>query len=465
MGNPLLSKNTDEFSPLNIPKTIVLKIKKTDNDSFSDSFETDPRNAESQLDLKDVMEKFPDLTMERVFSSTSQQNLDQLSDSLDNEKKREIDLLSFYRIEVPVGENIENILEKLRKNNIIEEAYVEGGPTPPPVIKGNNNPRYSSQEYLKPAPVGINVPYAWNFKGGSGTGIQFVDLEQGWTLNHEDLLNRNITLISGINQAFFGHGTSVLGQVVAIDNDIGNIGIAHGVLSARVVSQFRTSTKYNTADAILSAINVLNYGDILLLEAQTLVRGITNYLPVEVERAVFDIIQLATLRGIIVIEAGGNGNNDLDLFKDNNHHEILNRNSHEFKDSGAIMVGAASSTVPHSRMYFSNYGSRIDCYAWGENIDTTGDGWEGNLTNSYTTDFGGTSGASPIITGAALCLQGIAKSKGHLLSPYEMRSILSDTSIGTLSSDPTVDRIGVMPDLHNIIDKYMNIILSEKISN
>jgi hypothetical protein len=69
MGNPLLSKNTDEFSPLNIPKTIVLKIKKTDNDSFSDSFETDPRNAESQLDLKDVMEKFPNLTMERYLAA------------------------------------------------------------------------------------------------------------------------------------------------------------------------------------------------------------------------------------------------------------------------------------------------------------------------------------------------------------------------------------------------------------
>ena len=62
-----------------------------------------------------------------------------------------------------------------------------------------------------------------------------------------------------------------------------------------MVSQFRTSTKYNTADAILSAINVLNYGDILLLEAQTLVPGVTDYLPVEVERAVFDIIQFATL--------------------------------------------------------------------------------------------------------------------------------------------------------------------------
>ena len=311
MGNPHLSKDNDNFSSLNIPKSIVIKIKKNDNESFSDSFDNNPRNAESQLDLKDLTEKFSNLTMERVFSSISQQDLDQLSDSLDNEKKQNIDLLSFYRIEIPLGENIDNILNKLKINNIIEEAYIEGGPTPPPITQVNNNPRYSKQEYLKPAPVGIDAPYAWNFKGGDGTGIQFVDLEQGWTLNHEDLLNRNIALISGVNNAFFGHGTSVLGEVVAVNNNIGNIGIAHGVLSARVVSQYETPIKYNTANAILSAINVLNYGDILLLEAQTSVSGVTGYLPVEVESAVFEAIHLATLLGIIVIEAAGNGSTDL----------------------------------------------------------------------------------------------------------------------------------------------------------
>ena len=38
------------------------------------------------------------------------------------------------------------------------------------------------------------------------------------------------------------------------------------------------------------------------------------------------------------------------------------------------MVGAGSSAIPHSRLSrptLSNYGNRIDCYAWGENIDTT----------------------------------------------------------------------------------------------
>ena len=67
--------------------------------------------------------------------------------------------------------------------------------------------------------------------------------------------------------------------------------------------------------------------------------------------------------GIIVVETEGNRSNDLDTYKDSNGKLILNRNSNDLRDSAAIMVGAAGSSTPHSRSSFSNYGSRIDCYA------------------------------------------------------------------------------------------------------
>ena len=111
------------------------------------------------------------------------------------------------------------------------------------------------------------------------------------------------------------------------------------------------------------------------------------------------------------------------------------------------MVGAASSSTPHSRSGFSNYGSRIDCYGWGDGIDTTGDGWTGNATNTYTTSFGGTSGASPIIAGSALIVQCWLIKHGQLYSPSTMRSVLSNTSLNTPSANPSTDRIGVMPNL------------------
>jgi hypothetical protein len=106
-------------------------------------------------------------------------------------------------------------------------------------------------------------------------------------------------------------------------------------------------------------------GDVLLLEAQTTYPPGTQYLPVEVEQVVYDAIRAATDAGIIVVEAGANGSVDLDKFQDMNGREVLNRSSRDFRDSGAIMVAAAGSRSPHGRLSFSNFGSRIDCYAWG----------------------------------------------------------------------------------------------------
>src|SRR5262249_11630125 len=153
----------------------------------------------------------------------------------------------------------------------------------------------------------------WTWAHADGSGVNFVDLERGWTLNHEDLVGAAITVISGINTDYTGHGTAVLGEVVGVDNPLGVIGIAPAARS-RVVSPWRTATDYPTADAIRSAVSSMSEGDILLLEAQTTYPPTTGYLPVEVEQAVFDAIRAATDAGIIVIEAGGNGGVDLDQF-------------------------------------------------------------------------------------------------------------------------------------------------------
>jgi hypothetical protein len=136
-----------------------------------------------------------------------------------------------------------------------------------------------------------------------------------------------------------------------------------------------------------------------------------------------------------------------------NGHQILNRTSADFRDSGAIMIGAASAAAPHTRLGFSNFGSRIDCYGWGQQIDTCGDGWTGTSTTAYTSSFGGTSGASPIVTGAALVLQSWRVSLGE--SPYgpaTLRGLLTNPDVNTSSADPAADRIGVMPNLRAIVE-------------
>ena len=314
------------------------------------------------------------------------------------------ELRPYFVVELPPGEQAEALAAELRELPGVETAYVETGPMPPPVNPADD-PRSTSQGYLDAAPNGIDARWAWSLVDGLGIG--FVDLERGWTLNHEDLSGAGITLISGINQDYQGHGTAVLGELVAVDNTRGGIGIAPRA-RARVVSQWRTSTSYSTAAAIASAVAVMSRGDVLLLEAQTTV-GTQVKIPVETEQAAYDAIVAAVAAGIVIVEAAGNGGLDLDTVTDPAGKRVFDPSSKDYRHSGAILVGAASSTAPHSRLSFSNYGSRVDCFGWGESIDTTGDGWTGNTTTAYTSGFGGTSGASPIVAGAAVLLQAWAR--------------------------------------------------------
>ncbi|MDA2434384.1 S8 family serine peptidase [Bacillus cereus] len=442
---------------------LIVKFKNEIDLPYEDGIEKRIKNGDYDNNLKNLFSENTELTLNRLFSSVNPIEIEKLtlnSKSFANESAK--NLLNYYIVQAPNNIEIELLLKKFETSPLVEEAYIQEKQilTPPEIQLPNlsvnpyDDPRFKNQGYLEAAPKGINASHAWSIKGGDGKDTTFVDMEYGWLLNHEDLVNKNIKLMSGQNiSQHRAHGTSVLGIVSSEDNQIGNIGIAPKA-NVKVISQIRDNGIYNTADAILSAVHNLQAGDILLLEAQASYDGYGDkYLPVEVHPDIFDAIRVGADKGIIIIEAGANGSNDLDNFKDRNGKKILNRNSPDFKDSGAIMVGAGSSTVPHKRLWFSNYGSRLDVYGWGENVDTTSANPSQNTTNLYTSTFGGTSSASPIIVGAATSIQGIAKEhRGSPYTPAELRNILSNPNTGTKSQDPWNDRIGVLPDLKSILD-------------
>jgi serine protease len=85
-------------------------------------------------------------------------------------------------------------------------------------------------------------------------------------------------------------------------------------------------------------------------------------------------------------------------------------------------------------------------------VMTTSDNGTGARNIYSATSFNSTSAASAIIAGAALSVQGmaVASTLGHRLGPGQMRAVLRDTTTGTPSHDPTLDRIGAMPDLEAI---------------
>jgi subtilisin family serine protease len=235
-------------------------------------------------------------------------------------------------------------------------------------------------------------------------------------------------------------------------------------LSAAAVMYDFKLRKWNAAAAIKFAADRMAPGDVILLEMHapgpnahdTTPNSQQGFISIEYWLPEFVAIKYATGKGIYVVEAGGNGGENLDAPIYNNAY------SRAARDSGAILVGGGSSAHdahPRSRIWWSNYGSRVDVPGWGLDIVTTGGRSEASYNDRissadesrcYTQSFGGTSGASPIITGAVASISGALKAAGRpALSPSEMRQLLVDT--GTAQTDaPGFDatqHIGPLPNL------------------
>lgn len=396
-------------------------------------------------------------------------------------------LASYWRIDVAHRpEDLREIVEAFSKLPEVDDAYMDIHVVPASV-GAFNDPRAASQGYLRPAPEGIDAGWAWGQASGDGRGVGFADVEEGWNLNHEDLIASAPTLASGINRSVpignppysplmivnpnflaWNHGTGALGVVTGRDNSVGVVGIAPAAGPIRVASVWDGSTPGHVVDALVALMGQLSAGDVVMLELQTArgnVSGWPNNHPIEIKDAERDAIRLAvSARNLVVIAAAGNGGVDLDTYVSpqgiSAGKRVLDRSSPDFQDSGTIVVGAATSTVPHRRMDTmenkSNFGSRVDCYAWGENVTTCGAAiipeLDVHANQWYRTDYNATSAATPIIAGAATLLQGMHKaSTGVPLTGLQMRALLSDPSYGTAPS-PSIAaaKIGVMPDLRKL---------------
>lgn len=360
-----------------------------------------------------------------------------------------------------------------------------------------------AQEYLDESPKGIGARAVWEkYQGADGASVNIIDIESGWNFSHEDLQVNMEGLAGGVSSSDFAtrmHGTAVLGVIGGDRNGFGVTGICPGAVM-QAVSTVEPGTmpdmpdELGVAGAIQLAADRLSPGDIILIELQqpgprigfsSLGDGSQlGYIPVEWWEDQFIAIQYATNNDIIVVEAGGNGNEDLDDPIYNNVPAMTgvqfsstwqNPFRRGLADSGAIIVGAgapppgtheASFNVDCSRLPFSNFGSMFDAQGWGEHVDTTGkpgafllgDGEEENTL--YTQSFGGTSSAAAMVAGALGCIQGALKGAGRApLTPALARTLLRRDDLGSPQQDGsnTVvgERIGSRPNLITMIAEVL----------
>jgi serine protease len=345
-----------------------------------------------------------------------------------------------------------SVVEIAHPAAMVENAVIDAPAPAAPVRRdGTRTPNFVGQQgYLGAAPIGLNAAAAWITTGGHGEGQHFIDVELCWTEDHEDFNFGNNFYIGGASQdpSYETHGTAVLGEIIGQNNGFGINGFApaiqYGVVAVTVAEW------PNVPHYFQEAIDHLNTGDVWLIELQMYPPG-KSATPMEWLQVNYDVIWTGSwARGIVCIEAGANGTQNLD---DASWGGVFDRN---VRDSGAIMCAAGTPTGLIAE-YFTNYGSRMDVHAWGSSIVTTGYGDlynGGSLQTMYTAGFSGTSGASPMATGAANCLQGIARANlGAPLDPIRLRTIMHDT--GTPYSGTRI--IGPRPNLANAVPAVLAI--------
>jgi serine protease len=358
------------------------------------------------------------------------------------------DLADWYQATVP-GE-VGAAVAELRGLPEVADAYEVPEAPPPPAT-----PDFTSlQGYFQPAPRGIDASFSRQDPRTRGAGVRIVDLEYNWNPFHEDLgLDWSTDLGGDACPRYDGfgddHGTAVLGELAARENDYGVTGGAPDAEIRGISPTCRTAsgnTSWRPAIAMVLAAVSMEPGDVLLIEQQTVgPNGGERYVPIEWMQSAFDATVLLGSLGIVVVATGGNGGENLD------GPEFEGTFDRSVRDSGAILVGAGSST-DHARLGFSVYGSRMDLQGWGQNIATTGYGrlFGGtdpeNKDIRYTATFGGTSGAGPIVTSAVAAIQSYLDATGQEpWSGARIAEVLART--GTPQGGDTSQRIGPLPDL------------------
>lgn len=431
--------------------------------------------------IQDVLNRFG-ASMQPLFGSTEESVV---AESLGATQRSTVplrDLSVFYGVQVE-DDAMDELADALSNEPTIETAYVKPGAEPAvlmdEVLPQNQEappmtPEFSARQgYLAAAPEGVDAHWAWLQPGGDGQGVRIIDIEGAWRFTHEDLTQEQGGVIGGTQSSSLvwrNHGTAVLGEYGGDLNGVGVRGISPGAL-ASAVSVFGLGS----SAAIRLATSRLRAGDVILIELHR--PGPRHnfqsrpdqqgYVAIEWWEDDFAAIQNATRQGIIVIEAAGNGAQDLDdsLYEDRPNNfpgTWTNPFRRRNRDSGAIVVGAGAPPPgthgrthgpDRSRLNFSNYGALIDAQGWGREVTTCGYGDLQGGSNEdlwYTDRFSGTSSASPIVVGVAASLQGMTKAQAlPVMTPSRLRQYLRATGSTQQGAPgrPASQNIGTRPNL------------------
>lgn len=396
------------------------------------------------------------------------------------------DLSRYYTVE-GAEDDLDTLAEQILAAEGVVGAYVAPPPQPAVELETLNDmvpseelappisPDFSSRQiYLDASPAGIDARFAWTLPGGRGAGVRIIDIEGAWRFDHEDLVvnQGGVVGTQRTELNWRNHGTAVVSEY---GGDVNAFGVT-GICPDAHCRGFSFNITGGAAAAIRAAADALSAGDIILIELHRPGPGASGsgqdgFIAMEWWPAEFDAIRYASNKGVIVVEAAGNGSRNLDdpIYNTpqagfpSSWRNPFNRAN---RDSGAVVVGAGAPPPgthgrdhgpDRSRLGFSNWGSCVDVQGWGREVTAAAYGDLQGGTDEriwYTDQFSGTSSASPIVVGAIGCIQGVRRAQGQpLLTPATARQTLRTT--GSPQQDapgrPISQRIGNRPNLRQVL--------------
>lgn len=248
----------------------------------------------------------------------------------------------------------------------------------------------------------LDIEKLWKLAPRQGEGVNVAVIDTAIDINHIDLKDNLIeqhTPESAVAQSP-NHGTNCIGIISAVDNSVGSVGIAPK-------SKFYAVTLSSKLSEVIKSVLWLvprNVGVLNNSWGTHLYDGLSDALKT-----------LATEgregNGTIILFASGNANINYDI-----NPAVEDQSELEF------VLGVGAIGVLGEKTSYSNYGSKIDLYAFG------GDAVTGIVTtspqNQYTGRFGGTSAASPLLAGVITLMLSINPE----LRFEEIRSTLQATA-------------------------------------
>lgn len=294
---------------------------------------------------------------------------------------------------------------------------------------------------------GMNIRKVWD-KQVVGRGVRVHFSDGGIYANHEDLRgNPDLNIINHGPNDDPGHGTASVGLLLARANGMGMTGICH---ASELYLYDNRATKHYNVQTPKDLLRYVRPGDIVGVNRQTAnINAMTTFLPSLHDQLWWDATRQLTERGAVVVNAASNGSYATDSSK----RAIANFGVDlsewpyflDHGDADAILIGACHSWdgKPHQ---YSNYNYRYRMLnSWGDSVATLGYGVlqdKDDNDRDYTDNYGGTSSATPLVTGALALIQSYAIEHHHVyLNANQMHLLVMESGY----KDATLPHADVLP--------------------